>query len=161
MERVSAFTPQKELEQPSPVKRCIQTGKASSRNSMPHKQVRKSFGGWHHEVLRWCATLKKAALDAGVKIMFLYTRPHRCQPGSDRCGIIRGLRAQSGRLPELSSNAVAKIPLKYYSLIKPSFFNWPHRKPCCWGLRALDANHNGSRHGILTQKPQTSLNDFL
>ena len=63
-----------------------------------------------------------------------------------------------------NSNAVAKIPLTYLlSLIKPSFFNWPHRK---WrvlvgGLRALDANYNGSRHGILTQKPQTLTNDFF
>jgi catalase-peroxidase len=29
------------------------------------------------------------------------------------------------------------------------------------GLRVLDANHNGSRHGVLTETPGTLTNDFF
>lgn len=115
-------------------------------------------------VLGGCAAIEKAALDAGVKINVPFT-PGRTDASQDQTDVesFAVLEPKADGFRNYKSNAVAKIPAEVLLIDKAQLLQLtaPEMTVLVGGLRALDANYNGSRHGILTQKPQTLTNDFF
>ena len=115
-------------------------------------------------VLGGCAAIEKAALDAGVKIN-VPDLPGRTDASQDQTDVesFAVLEPKADGFRNYKSNAVAKIPAEVLLIDKAQLLQLtaPEMTVLVGGLRALDANYNGSGTVSLTQKPQTLTNDFL
>jgi catalase-peroxidase len=114
-------------------------------------------------VLGGTAAVEKAAKDAGVEVEVPFT-PGRVDATEEHTD------AESFAALEPTSdgfrNYVGKgnrLPAEYLLLDRASLLTLsaPEMTVLVGGLRVLDANHNGSKHGVLTETPGRLTNDFF
>jgi catalase-peroxidase len=114
-------------------------------------------------VLGGVAGVEKAARDAGVDVEVPFT-PGRVDATDEHTD------AESFAALEPTydgfRNYVGKgnrLPAEYLLLDRANLLTLsaPEMTVLVGGLRVLDANHNGSRHGVLTETPGTLTNDFF
>ncbi|GAA3175064.1 catalase/peroxidase HPI [Streptomyces virens] len=114
-------------------------------------------------VLGGVAAVEKAARDAGVDVEVPFT-PGRVDATDEHTD------AESFAALEPTydgfRNYVGKgnrLPAEYLLLDRANLLTLsaPEMTVLVGGLRVLDANHNGSRHGVLTETPGTLTNDFF
>ena len=114
-------------------------------------------------VLGGCAAVEKAARDAGHDDhRAVHARAHRRLAGADRRRGVRGARAGGRRLPQLPRPG-EKLPRGDMLLDRAYLLGLtaPEMTVLVGGLRALDANTGGTRHGVFTDRPGTLTNDFF
>ncbi|MFD8522715.1 catalase/peroxidase HPI [Streptomyces capillispiralis] len=114
-------------------------------------------------VLGGVAAVEKAAQDAGVEVEVPFT-PGRVDATEEHTD------AESFAALEPTydgfRNYVGKgnrLPAEYLLLDRANLLTLsaPEMTVLVGGLRVLDANHNGSRHGVLTETPGRLTNDFF
>ena len=115
-------------------------------------------------VLAGSAAVEKAAKDGGHEIEVpLRAGTHRRHAGEHR----RRSRSRcSSRGPTASATMCApgeKAPLEQHLLEKAYLLDVtaPELTVLIGGLRALGANHGGTKHGVFTDKPGVLTNDFF
>ncbi|MFB7510972.1 catalase/peroxidase HPI, partial [Streptomyces broussonetiae] len=114
-------------------------------------------------VLAGSAAVEKAAKDGGfaVEVPFAAGRVDASQEQTDVESFAALEPAADG-----FRNYVGKgnrLPAEYLLLDKANLLNLsaPETTVLVGGLRVLGANHNGSKHGVFTDKPGTLSNDFF
>ncbi|GAA1110114.1 catalase/peroxidase HPI [Streptomyces javensis] len=114
-------------------------------------------------VLGGSAAVEKAAKDAGVDVEVAFA-PGRVDAGDEHTD------AESFAALEPTydgfRNYVGKgnrLPAEYLLLDRANLLTLsaPEMTVLVGGLRVLDANHNGSKHGVLTETPGKLTNDFF
>ncbi|WP_413104284.1 catalase/peroxidase HPI [Streptomyces sp. Inha503] len=114
-------------------------------------------------VLGGSAAVEKAAKDAGVEVEVAFT-PGRVDAGDEHTD------AESFAALEPTydgfRNYVGKgnrLPAEYLLLDRANLLTLsaPETTVLVGGLRVLGANHNGSKHGVLTETPGKLTNDFF
>ncbi len=114
-------------------------------------------------VLGGSAAVEKAARDAGYEID-VYFAPGRTDASQDQTDVesfaVLEPRADGFRN---FARAGEKAPLEQLLVEKAYMLNLtaPELAVMVAGLRALNVNHGGSKHGVLTDKPGTLSNDFF
>ena len=114
-------------------------------------------------VLAGCAAVEKAAKDAGVSIEVPFT-PGRTDATQDQTDVdsfavleptFDGFRnyLRPGHIATTEQLLVEKAALLTLSA--------PETTVLVGGLRALGANHQGAKHGVLTSRPGVLTNDFF
>jgi catalase-peroxidase len=114
-------------------------------------------------VLAGCAAVEKAAKDAGVSIEVPFT-PGRTDATQDQTDVdsfavleptFDGFRnyLRPGHLAKTEQLLVEKASLLTLSA--------PETTVLVGGMRALGANYQGSKHGVLTSRPGVLTNDFF
>ena len=114
-------------------------------------------------VLGGVAAIEQAALKAGYKIEVPFT-PGRMDATKDQTD------AASMAVLEPMADGFRNYMKKSYTLPTEALLvdkaqmltlTAPEMTVLVGGMRALDANYNGSKHGVLTQRPGTLSNDFF
>ncbi|MGH4032013.1 catalase/peroxidase HPI [Actinomycetota bacterium Odt1-20B] len=114
-------------------------------------------------VLAGTAAVEKAAKDGGVEVQVPFT-PGRVDASQEQTDV------ESFAALEPSAdgfrNYVGKgnrLPAEYLLIDKANLLNLsaPEMTVLVGGLRVLGANHQGSKHGVLTDRPGTLTNDFF
>jgi catalase-peroxidase len=115
-------------------------------------------------VLAGCAGVEKAAKDAGVNVTVPFS-PGRMDASVEQTDaasfvplepIADGFRNyRSSRFPEVPAEALLVDKAQLLTLTAPEM------TVLVGGLRALDANHGGSKHGVFTDRPGALTNDFF
>ncbi len=115
-------------------------------------------------VLGGCAAVEKAAKDAGVDVKVPFT-PGRADASQDQTDV------ESFAPLEPRSDGFRNYTSKKHQFMAPEEalvdraqllrLTGPEMTALVGGLRVLGANANGSKHGVLTQKPGTLSNDFF
>ncbi|MFE0100462.1 catalase/peroxidase HPI [Streptomyces sp. NPDC059009] len=114
-------------------------------------------------VLAGTAAVEKAAGDGGVEVEVPFT-PGRVDASQEQTDV------ESFAALEPSAdgfrNYVGKgnrLPAEYLLIDKANLLNLsaPELTVLVGGLRVLGANHQGSKHGVLTDRPGTLTNDFF
>jgi catalase-peroxidase len=114
-------------------------------------------------VLGGVAAIEQGALKAGYKIEVTFT-PGRMDATKDQTD------AASMAVLEPMADGFRNYMKKSYTLPTEALLvdkaqmltlTAPEMTVLVGGMRALDANYNGSKHGVLTQRPGTLSNDFF
>jgi catalase-peroxidase len=114
-------------------------------------------------VLGGCAAVEKAALDAGHKISVPFT-PGRTDATQEMTD------AESFEVLEPFADGFrnylkAKVSVKSEELLVDKAqlmtLTAPEMTVLVGGMRALNANYDGSKHGVFTKRPGTLTNDFF
>lgn len=115
-------------------------------------------------VLGGSAAIEKAAKDAGhaVEVPFKAGRADVTQEHTD-VESFAVLEPKADGFRNYKSQAVASIPAEALLVDKAQLLNLtaPEMTALIGGMRVLDTNYNGSKHGILTDKPGVLTNDFF
>ncbi len=115
-------------------------------------------------VLGGSAAIEKAALNAGKNITVPFT-VGRTDATLEQTDVesFKVLEPMADGFRNYKSTAKATIPAEVLLVDKAQLLNLtaPEMTVLVGGMRALDANYNGSRHGIFTARPQTLTNDFF
>ena len=114
-------------------------------------------------VLAGSAAVEKAAKDGGYEIE-VHFAPGRTDASQESTDVesFACARAARRRLPQLRP-ARGEGPLEQLLVEKAYMLDLtaPELTVLIGGLRALDANHGGAKHGVFTDKPGTLTNDFF
>ena len=115
-------------------------------------------------VLAGCAAVEEAARKAGQNVIVPFT-PGRMDAGAEQTDadsfaplepIADGFRNyRSARFPEVPIEALLVDKAQLLTLTAPEM------TVLVGGLRALDANHGGAKHGVFTDRPGALTNDFF
>lgn len=115
-------------------------------------------------VLAGCAAVEEAARKAGQNVAVPFT-PGRMDASAEQTDadsfaplepIADGFRNyRSTRFPEVPTEALLVDKAQLLTLTAPEM------TVLVGGLRALDANHGGAKHGVFTDRPGTLTNDFF
>ena len=115
-------------------------------------------------VLAGCAAVEEAARKAGQNVSVPFI-PGRMDAGAEQTDVVSfaplepiadGFRNyRSGRFPEVSAEALLVDKAQLLTLTAPEM------TVLVGGLRTLDANFGGSKHGVFTERPGTLTNDFF
>ncbi len=114
-------------------------------------------------VLGGCAAVEQAAKDAGhdVAVPFAPGRTDASQEQTD----VDSFAVLEPTVDGFRNYARPGEPMPLeHGLLERAFMlrlSAPEMTALIGGLRALDANHGGSRHGVLTERPGTLSNDFF
>lgn len=115
-------------------------------------------------VLGGCAAIEKAAKDGGHNITVPFT-PGRTDATAEQTDVdsFAVLEPKADGFRNYKSAAMASIPAETLLVDKAQLLKLtaPEMTVLVGGMRALDANYNGSKHGIFTGRPQTLTNDFF
>jgi catalase-peroxidase len=115
-------------------------------------------------VLAGNAAIEKAAKEAGhtVTVPFKAGRNDATLAQTD-AESFAVLEPKADGFRNYKSTAMVAIPAEVLLVDKAQLLNLtaPEMTVLVGGLRALDTNYNGSKHGIFTDKPQTLTNDFF
>jgi catalase-peroxidase len=92
----------------------------------------------------------------------IQSRTHRRHPGADRCRLVRGVGAGGRRLPQLPAEG-QPLAAEHQLVDKAFLLNLtaPEMTALVGGMRVLDANVAGAKHGVLTDRPGVLTNDFF
>ncbi len=114
-------------------------------------------------VLGGCAAIEKAAKDAGYDIKVPFT-PGRADASQDQTDV------SSMAVLEPMADGFRNYKKAAYTLTTEQLLvdkaqmlglSAPEMTVLVGGMRALDANYDGSKHGVFTEKPGTLSNDFF
>lgn len=116
-------------------------------------------------VLGGCAAVEKAAKDAGFNVQVPFT-PGRVDARQDQTDV------ESFQVLEPVADGFRNYRMKDSQVLASTeellvdkaqllTLTAPEMTVLVGGMRALNANYNGSKHGILTDKPGTLTNDFF
>ncbi len=115
-------------------------------------------------VLGGCAAIEKAAADAGhpVAVPFLPWRNDASQQQTD-IHSFAVLEPKADGFRNYQSAAVSGIPAEVLLVDKAQLLTLtiPEMAVLIGGLRVLNANYDGSAHGVLTRRPEQLTNDFF
>ena len=115
-------------------------------------------------VLAGSAAVEKAAKDGGYEIA-VHFAPGRTDASQEQTdvGVVRGARTACRRLPQLRACRREGTAGDSMLLERAYMLNVtaPELTVLIGGLRALGANHGGSKHGVFTDKPGVLTNDFF
>jgi catalase-peroxidase len=115
-------------------------------------------------VLGGCAAIEKAAKDAGSTVTVPFT-PGRTDATLEQTDVdsFAVLEPKADGFRNYKSAAVKNIPAEVLLVDKAQLLTLtaPEMTVLVGGMRALDANYNGSKHGIFTERPQVLTNDFF
>ncbi len=115
-------------------------------------------------VLAGCFAVEKAAADAGHKVNVPFT-PGRADASAEQTDAhsFVALEPRADGFRNYKSAAMSKVPAEILLVDKAQLLKLTtvEMTVLVGGMRALDANYNGSKHGIFTNKPQTLTNDFF
>lgn len=115
-------------------------------------------------VLGGCAAIEKAAKDAGSNVAVPFT-PGRTDATLEQTDVesFAVLEPKADGFRNYKSAAVKNIPAEVLLVDKAQLLTLtaPEMTALVGGMRALDANYNGSKHGIFTERPQVLTNDFF
>jgi catalase-peroxidase len=114
-------------------------------------------------VLGGCAAIEKAAKDAGYSITVPFT-PGRADASQEQTDV-----ASFAVLEPKADGFRNYQNMKHYALAEELLIDKaqlltltaPELTVLVGGLRVLNANYDGSKHGVLTDKPGTLTNDFF
>ena len=114
-------------------------------------------------VLAGSAAVEKAAKDAGHEVTVPFT-PGRTDASQENTDV-ESFEVLEPRADGFRNYAQAgeKLPLEQLLLERAYLLNVtaPELTVLVGGLRALDANHGGSKHGVFTDRPGVLTNDFF
>jgi len=115
-------------------------------------------------VLGGCAAVEKAALDAGVEVTVPFT-PGRTDTTQEFTSIemFDWLRPVSDGFRNYHEAAYDHVPAEQLFLDRADLLTLsaPEWTALTGGLRVLDTNWDGSRHGVFTENPGVLSNDFF
>lgn len=114
-------------------------------------------------VLAGCAAVEKAAKDAGyaVKVPFTPGRTDATQEQTDVESFAVLEPLADGFRNYLKSQAYATAEELLIDKAQLLTLTAPEMTVLLGGLRVLDTNYDGTKHGVFTQNPQTLTNDFF
>lgn len=114
-------------------------------------------------VLAGCAAVEKAAKDAGyaVKVPFTPGRTDATQEQTDVESFAVLEPVADGFRNYLKSQAYATAEELLIDKAQLLTLTAPEMTALVGGLRVLDTNYDGTKHGVFTQNPQTLTNDFF
>jgi catalase-peroxidase len=114
-------------------------------------------------VLGGTAAVEKAAADGGVKIAVPFT-PGRTDATAEQTDV-DGFAVLEPRVDAFRnySQVAFSVPLEELMIDRASLLRLtaPEMTVLVGGLRVLGANHGGSKHGVLTDRPGQLTNDFF
>jgi catalase-peroxidase len=114
-------------------------------------------------VLGGCAAVERAARDAGYDITVPFA-PGRTDASQDQTDV-ESFRVLEPRADGFRNYIQAGAPLSPETLLLERAnlltLTAPEMTVLVGGMRALGANHRGSRHGVFTERPGTLTNDFF
>ncbi|MFZ1527292.1 MAG: catalase/peroxidase HPI [Ferruginibacter sp.] len=115
-------------------------------------------------VLAGCAAVEKAAKDAGhtINVPFTAGRADATSEQTDTASF-DVLEPKADGFRNYKNTSIAGIPAEVLLVDKAQLLKLtaPEMTVLVGGLRALDTNYNGSKHGVFTNKPQVLTNDFF
>ncbi len=115
-------------------------------------------------VLGGCAAVEKAAKDAGQNVTVPFT-PGRVDAGLDQTDVesFDVLEPRADGFRNYQSPAYRMVPAETLLIDKAHLLKLtaPEMTVLLAGLRTLDTNYNGSKHGIFTDRTQVLTNDFF
>lgn len=115
-------------------------------------------------VLGGCTAIEKAAKNAGHNISVPFT-PGRTDATLEQTDAesFKVLEPKADGFRNYKSSAMLAIPAEVLLVDKAQLLNLtaPEMTVLVGGMRVLNANYNGSKHGIFTDKPQVLTNDFF
>jgi catalase-peroxidase len=115
-------------------------------------------------VLGGCAAIEKAAQNAGYTVTVPFT-PGRTDALLEQTDVesFAVLEPKADGFRNYQKTSVASIPAEILLVDKAQLLKLtaPEMTVLVGGMRVLDANYNGSKHGIFTQNPQVLTNDFF
>lgn len=132
--------------------------------------IRKKFNGTGKKisiadliVLAGTAAVEKAASDAGQSVNVPFT-PGRMDASQEQTDV-----ESVGHLESIADGfrnygkSTPRVPAEYFLVDKAHLLTLtaPEMTVLVGGLRALNANYDGSSHGVLTQRPGQLTNDFF
>ncbi|KAI1339369.1 heme peroxidase [Xylariaceae sp. FL0016] len=114
-------------------------------------------------VLAGCAAVEKAASDAGSSITVPFT-PGRMDATQEQTDV-----ASVGHLESIHDGfrnygtSTSRVPAEFFLVDKAHLLTLsaPEMTVLVGGMRALNANYDGSTHGVLTKRPGQLTNDFF
>ncbi len=114
-------------------------------------------------VLAGCAAIEKAASDAGHKVTVPFTpgRVDASQEQTDVEGFAPLEPVADGFRNYVKSKYMASTEEMLVDRAQLLTLTAPEMTVLLGGLRVLDANFGGSKHGVFTDKPGTLTNDFF
>ncbi|OIN56579.1 catalase/peroxidase HPI [Arsenicibacter rosenii] len=114
-------------------------------------------------VLAGCAAVEKAAKDAGVDVSVPFTpgRADASQADTDVESFEALEPAADGFRNYMSSRATATAEEMLVDKAQLMTLTAPELTVLVGGMRALNTNFDGSKHGVLTQTPGVLTNDFF
>jgi catalase-peroxidase len=114
-------------------------------------------------VLAGCAAVEQAAADAGVDVTVPFA-PGRTDASQEQTDV-ESFAVLEPRYDGFRNYAAAdaRIPVEHGLLDRAYMLRLtaPEMTVLVGGMRALNANHGGSQHGVFTDRPGTLTNDFF
>ncbi|HOZ79354.1 MAG TPA: catalase/peroxidase HPI [Ferruginibacter sp.] len=115
-------------------------------------------------VLGGCAAIEKAAKDAGHNITVPFT-PGRGDASQEQTDVdsFAVLEPKADGFRNYQASEYKLIPAEKWLVDKAQLLTLsaPEMTVLVGGLRVLDTNYNGSKHGVFTDRPQVLTNDFF
>jgi len=115
-------------------------------------------------VLGGCAAIEKAAKDAGHHVTVPFT-PGRGDAAQEQTDVesFAVLEPKADGFRNYQATAYKLIPAEKWLVDKAQLLTLtaPEMTVLVGGLRVLDTNYNGSKHGVFTELPQVLTNDFF
>ncbi len=115
-------------------------------------------------VLGGCAAIEKAAKDAGHNITVPFT-PGRGDAAQEQTDVesFAVLEPKADGFRNYQASEYKLIPAEKWMVDKAQLLTLtaPEMTVLVGGLRVLDTNYNGSKHGVFTDRPQVLTNDFF
>ena len=115
-------------------------------------------------VLAGCAAVEKAAKDGGHNITVPFTpgRMDALEEQTDAASFAH-LEPKADGFRNYHAAAYRHTPAEKWLVDKAQLLRLtaPEMTVLVGGMRALDANYNGSKHGVFTNRPQVLTNDFF
>jgi len=115
-------------------------------------------------VLGGCAAIEKAAKDAGHNITVPFT-PGRGDASQEQTDVdsFAVLEPKADGFRNYLASEYKLIPAEKWLVDKAQLLTLsaPEMTVLVGGLRVLDTNYNGSKHGVFTDRPQVLTNDFF
>ncbi len=115
-------------------------------------------------VLGGCAAIELAARSAGLDVQVPFT-PGRTDASQEQTDVesFAALEPVVDGFRNYDARPGRPLPAEYLLLDKANLLTLsaPEMSVLVGGLRVLGANHGGSRHGVLTERPGTLTNDFF
>lgn len=153
-----------EVNNPSQLKRVLATLESIQAEFNSNQTGNKKVSLADLIVLGGCTAIEKAAKDAGFNITVPFTagRTDATAEQTDAASF-DVLEPKADGFRNYKSSAVAKVPAEILLVDKAQLLKLtaPEMTVLVGGMRVLDTNYNGSKHGIFTDKPQLLTNDFF